>query len=81
MPWCVVRTELSDDNEWLVYSSISPRAHLVKTGQSEGWNGGSGGDDGEQETLNFAAGSGMYGGFGVRCLSFRFPSFLFAALK
>ncbi|GAA5908642.1 hypothetical protein JCM6882_003702 [Rhodosporidiobolus microsporus] len=63
--WTLTDAELSDDNEWLVYSSISPRAHLVKTGQSEGWNGGSGGDDGEQETLNFAAGSGMYGGFGI----------------
>ncbi|GAA5823421.1 hypothetical protein JCM11251_000628 [Rhodosporidiobolus azoricus] len=63
--WTLTDAELSDDNEWLVYSSISPRAHLVKTGQSEGWNGGGGGDEGEQETLNFAAGSGMYGGFGI----------------
>ncbi|GAA6014791.1 hypothetical protein JCM10207_002181 [Rhodosporidiobolus poonsookiae] len=59
--WTLTDAELSDDNEWLVYSSISPRAHLVKTGQGESWET----EDHDQETLNFAAGSGMYGGFGI----------------
>ncbi|GAA5860452.1 hypothetical protein JCM8547_000307 [Rhodosporidiobolus lusitaniae] len=60
--WTLTDAELSDDNEWLVYSSISPRAHLVKTSQSESW------DDNEQETLDLAAGSGYYGGFGIYSL-------------
>ncbi|BGP15145.1 hypothetical protein JCM10213_005394 [Rhodosporidiobolus nylandii] len=63
--WTLTDAELSDDNEWLVYSSISPRAHLVKTGHGDGGGGTWGGDDGEQETLNFAQGSGIYGGFGI----------------
>ncbi|GAA5970636.1 hypothetical protein JCM11641_007379 [Rhodosporidiobolus odoratus] len=67
--WTLTDAELSDDNEWLVYSSISPRAHLVKTGGSGGgaWAGG---DDQEQETLDFAQGSDVYGGFGIWSLRF-----------
>lgn len=60
--WTLTDAELSDDNEWLIYSSISPRAHMVKTGQGNSWET----EDHDQETLNFAAGSGSYGGFGVR---------------
>ncbi|GAA6041985.1 hypothetical protein JCM8097_009131 [Rhodosporidiobolus ruineniae] len=68
--WTLTDAELSDDNEWLVYSSISPRAHLVKTGYGQGGESFDGGDEQEQETLDFATGSGAYGGFGIWSLRF-----------
>ncbi|BGP23919.1 hypothetical protein JCM10295v2_002820 [Rhodotorula toruloides] len=68
--WTLTDAELSDDNEWLIYSSISPRAHMVKTGQGNSWET----EDHDQETLNFAAGSGSYGGFGIWSLRFSHDS-------
>lgn len=67
---------MSDDNSWLIYSSISPRSHLVKTGKGhfDSLSGaGSAGEDGsEQETINFASGGagGRMGGFGIWSLRF-----------
>ncbi|GAA5953327.1 hypothetical protein JCM3765_005005 [Sporobolomyces pararoseus] len=75
--WTITDAELSDDNNWLIYSSISPRSHLVKTGkgyhQSEGdtsANSTTSGIDSEQETIDFSNGSGGYGGFGIWSLRF-----------
>lgn len=42
----------------MLYSSITPYVHLVKTGK--GWDG----DDQDQEMLDFA--NGRHGSFGVR---------------
>ncbi|GAA6063021.1 hypothetical protein JCM10212_001800 [Sporobolomyces blumeae] len=71
--WTITDAELSDDNQWLCYSSISLRAHLVKTGANAGGSidsgVGVGGDDDEQSTINFASG-GRYGGFGIWSLRF-----------
>ncbi|GAA5910705.1 hypothetical protein JCM5296_006818 [Sporobolomyces johnsonii] len=63
--WTITDAELSDDNEWLLYSSISPRAHLVKTGRGASWET----DDHDQETIDFGRGS-SYGGFGIWSLRF-----------
>ncbi|GAA5919452.1 hypothetical protein JCM1841_002402 [Sporobolomyces salmonicolor] len=63
--WTITDAELSDDNEWLLYSSISPRAHLVKTGRGASWET----DDHDQETIDFGRGS-VYGGFGIWSLRF-----------
>ncbi|GAA5985581.1 hypothetical protein JCM5350_007142 [Sporobolomyces pararoseus] len=76
--WTITDAELSDDNNWLIYSSISPRSHLVKTGkgsgsglQEESNSDPSGGMiDSEQETIDFANGFGGYGGFGIWSLRF-----------
>lgn len=73
--WTLTDAELSADNEWLIYSSISPRAHMVKTGRGQSSWGPNGHDDfdHEQEELNFGAGasrSGGYGGFGIWSLRF-----------
>jgi WD repeat-containing protein 23 len=66
--WTITDAELSDDNNWLIYSSISPRSHLVKTGK--GGTTTRGDIDPEQETIDFANGFGGYGGFGIWSLRF-----------
>ncbi|GAA5987136.1 hypothetical protein JCM10908_001043 [Rhodotorula pacifica] len=76
--WTLTDAELSADNEWLIYSSISPRAHMVKTGRGQSSGGTSAAwDDAhdvehEQEELNFSSGAGrsMHGGFGIWSLRF-----------
>ncbi|GAA5944429.1 uncharacterized protein JCM15063_000952 [Sporobolomyces koalae] len=73
--WTITDAELSDDNAWLIYSSISPRSHLVRTGKgyrdhySDPDPIAATGSD-EQETVNFAGGAGGYGGFGIWSLRF-----------
>ncbi|GAA6054137.1 hypothetical protein JCM3770_003214 [Rhodotorula araucariae] len=62
--WTLTDAELSDDNQWLIYSSITPRVHMVRTGQGGEW----GADDGEQHTLDFAAGA--HYGFGIWSVRF-----------
>ncbi|BGP47242.1 hypothetical protein JCM10450v2_003094 [Rhodotorula kratochvilovae] len=62
--WTLTDAELSDDNQWLIYSSITPRVHMVRTGQGGDW----GADDGEQHTLDFSAGS--HYGFGIWSVRF-----------
>jgi len=57
--WTLTDAELSDDSQWLIYSSITPRVHMVRTGYGSEWDG-----DQEQHTLDFAAGA--HYGFGVR---------------
>ncbi|GAA5994270.1 WD40 repeat domain-containing protein [Rhodotorula paludigena] len=64
--WTLTDAELSDDNEWLIYSSISPRAHMVRTGEGSSWET----DDHEQHTIDFGAGSGYYGGSNIWSLRF-----------
>lgn len=68
MRWTITDANLSDDNEWLIYSSITPRVHLAKTSGGSGWDA----DDRDQETLNFAGSGGeyRYGGFGIWSLRF-----------
>ncbi len=74
--WTLTDAELSADNEWLIYSSISPRAHMVKTGRGQNSGGTSPwdahDDEHEQEELNFGSGAGRssYGGFGIWSLRF-----------
>ncbi|GAA5892470.1 uncharacterized protein JCM6883_007368 [Sporobolomyces salmoneus] len=72
--WTITDAELSDDNNWLIYSSISPRSHLVRTGKGyqseEASDTGGGGIDPDQETIDFANGFGGYGGFGIWSLRF-----------
>lgn len=57
--WTLTDAELSDDSQWLIYSSITPRVHMVRTGYGGEWEA-----DQEQHTLDFAAGA--HYGFGVR---------------
>ena len=77
--WTITDAELSDDNSWLIYSSISPRSHLVKTGKGhfDSLSGSAGDDGSEQETINFASGGGQggrMGGFGIWSLRFSHDS-------
>ncbi|KDE07957.1 hypothetical protein MVLG_01863 [Microbotryum lychnidis-dioicae p1A1 Lamole] len=53
--WTVTDASLSVDNEWMLYASISPYVHLVKTGG--GGNNGVWDLDEQQEMLDFANGS------------------------
>ncbi|GAA6010081.1 hypothetical protein JCM11491_005858 [Sporobolomyces phaffii] len=75
--WTITDAELSDDNNWLIYSSISPRSHLVKTGKgylaAEGdvsTRPDASGIDPDQETIDFSNGFRGYGGFGIWSLRF-----------
>ncbi|KAL8278391.1 hypothetical protein RQP46_009283 [Phenoliferia psychrophenolica] len=52
--WTITDANVSRDNEWLIYASITPRVHLVKTGRGGDWET----EDHEQSTLNFATGAG-----------------------
>ncbi|GHJ85883.1 hypothetical protein NliqN6_2285 [Naganishia liquefaciens] len=69
--WTVTDADLSRDNEWMVYSSITPHVHLLKTAEHEH----------EHTMLDFAASAGggaaarrgMWGGganFGIWSLRF-----------
>ncbi|SCV70734.1 BQ2448_3496 [Microbotryum intermedium] len=53
--WTVTDASLSVDNEWMLYASISPYVHLVKTGG--GGNNGVWDLDEQQEMLDFTNGS------------------------
>ncbi|GAA5923660.1 hypothetical protein JCM3775_000463 [Rhodotorula graminis] len=61
--WTLTDAELSDDSQWLIYSSITPRVHMVRTGYGGEWDG-----DQEQHTLDFAAGA--HYGFGIWSVRF-----------
>lgn len=60
--WTITDSHLSTDNQWLIYSRISPTAHLVKLGDS----------DNRQIPLSFSDdGMGDYGyGYGIWSLRF-----------
>lgn len=63
--WTITDCELSPDNQWMIYSSITPRAGMVKMGQPGEMDGGE-----DQEVLDFARGGAVsaaaaYRRFGV----------------
>ncbi|KAM0751222.1 WD40 repeat-like protein [Meredithblackwellia eburnea MCA 4105] len=48
--WTITDANVSKDNEWLIYSSITPRVHLVRTGRGGDWEN----EDHDQATLDFS---------------------------
>jgi len=62
--WTITDCELSPKNDWMVYSSITPRAGLVKIGA-----GGNLDNDEDQEVLDFARGT-RNGDFGIWSVRF-----------
>lgn len=64
MQWTITDVNLSPDNTWLAFSSITPRVHLVKTAGDGGWAG----DDQDQAILDFSAGRRGTRNFNVRPL-------------
>jgi WD repeat-containing protein 23 len=60
--WTITDASVSSDDKWLVYSSITPRVHLVQTGEGSDWDAT---DDHDQSTLDFAAGMRGSPSFGV----------------
>lgn len=62
--WTITDASLSNKNDWMVYSSITPRVGLVKLGA-----GGRLDAEEDQEVLDFARGS-RSGGFGIWSVRF-----------
>ncbi|KAG0147111.1 hypothetical protein CROQUDRAFT_656401 [Cronartium quercuum f. sp. fusiforme G11] len=67
--WTITDCNLSPDNNWMAYSSITPIVHLVKSrGENEVL--GLGLEDHEQEVLDFSGHPYMGRNFGIWSLSF-----------
>ncbi|KAK4693474.1 DDB1- and CUL4-associated factor 11, partial [Phenoliferia sp. Uapishka_3] len=68
--WTITDANVSRDNEWLIYSSITPRVHLVKTGRGGEWET----EDHEQSTLDFSEGVPGFRGDNFGIWSIRFSN-------
>lgn len=64
--WTITDANLSRDNNWLCYSSITPYLHLVKTGEGGALEGG----DADQQVLDITNGRGSMSRFGVWSVRF-----------
>ncbi|KAM0788998.1 hypothetical protein ACM66B_003067 [Microbotryomycetes sp. NB124-2] len=67
--WTVTDANLSPGNGLLVYSSITPFLHLVKTGEGSSSFDSAGGDD-DQQVLDITNGHGSMSRFGVWSVRF-----------
>lgn len=67
--WTITDANLSPDNNWMAYSSITPIVHLVKT-RGENAVLGLGLEDHEQEVLDFSGHPYMGSNFGIWSLRF-----------